>query len=115
MPDYLVLLEGTWLVKDVKSIDDATNITISEIGKRLNPKLKFVDFQVIKSNCPICGGGLDKILLVAGTALLGIEFKMKVFNAKDEKHATQIAKSVIGRTLKDTSLEVIDIEGPNIV
>jgi len=115
MPDYLVLLEGTWLVKDVKSIDDATNIAIFEIGKRLNPKLKFVDFQVGESNCPICKGGLDKILLVAGTALLGIEFKMKVFNAKDEKHSTQIAKSVIGRALKDSSLEVIDTEELNII
>ena len=113
MSDYLVLLEGTWLVKDVKSIDDAMSIAISEIGKRLNPKLKFVDFQISKGNCPICGGGLDKIILVAETALVGIEFGMKVFNANDEKHAAQIAKSVIGQVLRDTSLEVIDIDSLN--
>ena len=37
MPDYNVTLESAWIIKDVKSLDDAIGIAISEAGKRLNP------------------------------------------------------------------------------
>ena len=32
MPDYLVSLESAWFLKDVKSLDDAIGIAISEAG-----------------------------------------------------------------------------------
>lgn len=111
MSDYLVLLETAWLVRDVKSIDDAANIAISEIGKRLNPKLSFVEFEIGRVSCQACGETFEKIFLIAETALVGIIFEMKVFSANDEKHATQIAKSVIGSALKNASLKVINTEG----
>ncbi len=43
MSDYLVTLESAWVIKDVKSMDDAVSIAISEAGKRLNPSAKFVE------------------------------------------------------------------------
>ena len=42
MSDYLVTLESAWVIKDVKSMDDAVSIAISEAGKRLDPSAKFV-------------------------------------------------------------------------
>jgi hypothetical protein len=35
---------------------------------------------------------------------------MKVFDAESDEHASRIAKSVIGRTLRDVPLTVIDVE-----
>ena len=45
MPDYTVTIESAWLVRDVKSLDDAIGIAISEAGKRLNPAAKFVEVE----------------------------------------------------------------------
>ncbi|RQD85287.1 DUF555 domain-containing protein, partial [Methanosalsum natronophilum] len=38
MANYHVTLEAAWLVRDVKSADDAIGVAIAEAGKRLNPK-----------------------------------------------------------------------------
>ncbi|MDY6932041.1 MAG: DUF555 domain-containing protein [Halobacteriota archaeon] len=109
MGDFQVLLEGAWLVKDVISSDDAASIAISEIGKRLNPKLKYVDFEVGEKICPSCQDVRDKVIVAAETALVGILFKIKVFDANNEIHASQISKSVIGKALKDTPLKVLEV------
>ena len=109
MSNYLILLEGAWLVKDVDSIDDAASIAISEIGKRLNPKLKYIDFEVGKRVCPVCGDEVDNVILAAKTSLVEIIFKMKVYEAKNKKHASQISKSVIGKALKDIPLKVVEM------
>ena len=109
MGDFQVLLEGAWVVKDVVSSDDAASIAISEIGKRLNPKLKYVDFEVGKRICSSCNEERDNVIVAAETALVGILFKLKVFDANNEKHSSQIAKSVIGKALKDTPLKVLEV------
>jgi uncharacterized protein (UPF0212 family) len=36
--------------------------------------------------------------------------QMKVFRAESEEHATRIAKSVIGRALRDVPLKVLDVQ-----
>ncbi|MFZ3049447.1 MAG: DUF555 domain-containing protein, partial [Methanothrix sp.] len=46
MPNFNVLLEGAWLVRDVKTEDDAIGVAISEAGKRLNQrKMDFVEVE----------------------------------------------------------------------
>jgi uncharacterized protein (UPF0212 family) len=54
MPNYYVTLEAAWLVKDVKSVDDAIGIAIAETGKRLNPKLSKVEVAVGSGNIRQC-------------------------------------------------------------
>jgi uncharacterized protein (UPF0212 family) len=34
---------------------------------------------------------------------------MKIFNAESSEHAVRIAKSSLGRTLKDIPLEIVDV------
>ena len=47
MPNFNVLLEGAWLVRDVKTEDDAIGVAISEAGKRLyQRKMYFVELEV---------------------------------------------------------------------
>ena len=110
MPDYLVTLESAWVLKDVKSLDDAIGIAISEAGKRLNPAAKYVEVEAGMLTCPYCEQELSSAVVVADTALVGLVLEMKVFRAESKEHAERIAKSVIGKALRDIPLKLLDVE-----
>ena len=94
MPNFNVLLEGAWLVRDVKTEDDAIGVAISEAGKRLNQrKMDFVEVEMGQWDCPECKEPLAGVFLVASTALVALLFEIKIFNAESEEHAGRIAKS----------------------
>ncbi|HJK18740.1 MAG TPA: DUF555 domain-containing protein [Methanocorpusculum sp.] len=109
MPDYRVTLEAAWTVKDVARTQDAIGIAVSEAGKRLHPSAKFVDVDVMVMPCPYCGEGINSALVVARTGIVGLLLSMKVFNAEGEEHAERIAKSVIGRAVRDIPLATYSI------
>ena len=110
MPDYVVTLESAWIVKDARSLDDALGIAIAEAGKRLNPSAKFVEIETGLLPCPFCGKDLSAVLVVAGTALVGLLLRMQVFRAGSEEHAARIAKSVVGKALRDIPLSVLEVK-----
>lgn len=110
MANYIVTLEAAWLVKSVESVEDAMNIAISEVGKLLNPDLNFVEIEVGTTSCPACGEAFDSVFMAASTALVGILLEMKVYEAESEEHAARIAKSTIGKVLRNTPLNVVDVE-----
>jgi uncharacterized protein (UPF0212 family) len=110
MPDYTVLIESAWVIKDVHTLDDAIGIAISEAGKRLNPTAKYVEIEIGQIECPFCENDLNCGLIVADTALVGLQLEMKVFRAETPEHATRIAKSVIGKALRDIPLKVQDVQ-----
>ena len=109
MPNYLVVLQGAWIVRNVKTIKDAMNIAVAEAGKRLSPDLDFVEIDVGVTQCPKCNETLKSVFMVAGTALVGLIFEMKVFNAQSREHAARIAKYEIGRRLQRVPLEVLEV------
>jgi len=109
MPDYLVILQAAWIVKKAKSPEDAMNIAVAEAGKKLNPDLDFVKIDVGDTACPKCDTPLKSVFMVAGVALVGLIFEMKVFNAKSEDHAAKIAKYEIGKRMPKIPLEVIEV------
>jgi len=110
MSDYLVTLESAWVVKDVEGLDDAIGIAISEAGKRLNPSAKFVEIEIGQLKCPLCEDLLNNALVVANVGLVGLILEMKVFKAESEEHANRIAKSVIGKALRDIPLKVVEVK-----
>ncbi len=110
MSNYHVTLEAAWLVRDVKSADDAIGVAISESGKRLNPKLDYVEVDIGATFCPACEEQIDSVFLVANTAIVGLVLEMKVYDAESQEHAARIAKSVIGRALRDVPLDIVDVE-----
>ncbi|MCA1915276.1 DUF555 domain-containing protein [Methanospirillum hungatei] len=110
MPDYLVVLESAWMIRDADSVDDAISIAISEAGKRLNPTAKFVEVEAGILSCPYCEEELPCTLIVARTALVGVKMEMKVYKADSEEHARRIALSTIGKALRDIPLEIIEVE-----
>ncbi|HMA05801.1 MAG TPA: DUF555 domain-containing protein [Methanomicrobiales archaeon] len=109
MPDYMVTLESAWIVKDAGSVDDALGIAIAEAGKRLNPTAKFVEIETGLLPCPFCRKDLSSALVVAGTGLVGLLLQMKVFRAETAEHAARIARSVIGKALRDIPLSVLEV------
>ncbi|ADC64765.1 Protein of unknown function DUF555 [Ferroglobus placidus DSM 10642] len=109
MPDYIVVLQGAWIVRNAKSVKDAMNIAVAEAGKRLNPDLDFVEVDVGTTECPKCKQPLKSVFLVANTALVGLIFEMKVYNAQSKEHAARIAKYEIGKRLQRIPLEVIEV------
>jgi uncharacterized protein (UPF0212 family) len=110
MPNFNVFLEGAWFVKDVATGEDAIGIAISEAGKRLNPKLEFVGVDVGTMSCASCDEDFMSVYVVADTALVGLLFQMKVYEAESEEHASRIATSVIGKALRDVPLKIVEVE-----
>jgi uncharacterized protein (UPF0212 family) len=103
-------MESAWVIRDVKSLDDAIGIAISEAGKRLNPAAKFVEVEAGLLSCPFCDQDLSSAIVVADTALVGLSLEMKVFRAESSEHASRIAKSVIGKALRDVPLKILDVQ-----
>jgi uncharacterized protein (UPF0212 family) len=103
-------MEAAWLVRDVKTLDDAIGIAISEAGKRLNPAAKFVDVEEGYLTCPYCEETLSSAIVVADTALVGLVLEMKVFRAETKEHAERIAKSTIGKALRDIPLKLVEVQ-----
>ena len=110
MPNYNVFLEGAWIVKDVATGEDAIGIAISEAGKRLNPKLEYVGVDVGTMKCASCEESFMSVYVVADTALVGILFQMKVYEAESKEHAARIATSVIGKALRDVPLKLVSVD-----
>ncbi|MDI9645928.1 MAG: DUF555 domain-containing protein [Archaeoglobales archaeon] len=109
MPDYLVVLQAAWIVKNAKSVNDAMNIAVAEAGKKLSPDLNFVKIDVGDVECPKCGSALKSAFMVSNVALVGLVLEMKVFNAKSKEHAVRIAKLEIGKRMQRIPIEVLDI------
>ena len=110
MLDYRVTLEAAWIVKDVESVSDAIGIAVSEAGKRLQPSAKFVDVDVETIPCPYCSEEINTAIVAARTALIGLLLSMRVFSAENAEHAERIAKTVIGKALRDIPLATYHIE-----
>jgi hypothetical protein len=109
MPDYLVVLQAAWIVRNAKSVRDAMNIAVAEAGKRLNPDLDFVKIDVGDTACPKCDAPIKSVFMVAGMALVGLILEMKVFNAKSKEHAARIAKYELGKRMQRIPIEVVEV------
>lgn len=110
MTNFKVDLEAAWLVREVKTTEDAMAIALSEAGKRLNPKLDYVDVEIGTLNCASCNDQFMSVFMVADTALVGLTLQIKIYEAESKEHASRIAKSVIGRAFRDVPLKVIAAE-----
>lgn len=109
--NYLVVLEVPVVLRNVGTRDDAANIAISQVGKKLKRvNLEYVKIDIGASQCPMCSGLFSSAFVVGKMGLVGVYLTMKVFNAENEKHAENIAKSSIGRALKDVPLKTYDIQ-----
>jgi uncharacterized protein (UPF0212 family) len=110
MPDYVVTLESAWIVAMSNRLMMRSGLPISEAGKRLNPAAKFVEVEAGYLTCPYCEETLSSAIVVADTALVGLVLEMTVFRGESPEHAGRIAKSVIGKALRDVPLKILDVQ-----
>lgn len=106
--NYKINLEAALIVKDVKEEKDAIAVALSESGKKLNPKLKYVEVNIKESTCETCKKK-NEVLIIANTALVGLSLDIKIYNAESKEHASRIARSVIGKAFKNIPLKINDI------
>ncbi|MFP4633244.1 MAG: DUF555 domain-containing protein [Halobacteriales archaeon] len=107
--DYTVVLEGAWLVEDVETMDDALSVAVSEAGRSLNPDKDYVEVEVGLMGCPHCGDVFDCVTLVAGQALVGLEFEIDVYDVEGERHASRIGKKEVGEAMPGVPLDVVEV------
>ena len=108
--NYRVVMEAAWLVRDVETVDDAIGVAVSEAGGRLNDTgLSYVDVNVGVTGCPFCDEPFDSAFIAAETAIVGLMLEMDVFNAESEEHASRIATSEVGGSLRNVPLTVVDV------
>jgi hypothetical protein len=106
---YEVSFSLPWIVKQVESGQDAINIAVSEVGKRVtpaSPPIRNIDISVQEIRCGDCESTTDALLLVSKTALVGLLLTMEVQGATPEK-AERIARKEIGTRLEEIPLTTV--------
>jgi len=100
-----------WVFRGAKTGQDAINIAVSEVGKRVRltgNQVRTVDISVQRIGCNSCGIGSDALLLVSETALVGLFLEIEV-DAEDSETAEKIARREVGPHLHNTPLTSVDI------
>ena len=108
---YTVVFSVGWVVRGAETGQDAINIAVSEVGKRVGSPgepVHSVDISVQRIGCNSCGIGSDALLLVSETALVGLFLEVEV-DAEDSESAELIARREVGPQLHNTPLTSVDI------
>jgi uncharacterized protein (UPF0212 family) len=107
---YRVTFSIPWIVRWAESGQDAINVAVSEVGKRVTPTsdlIRNVDISVQEINCANCGTSNDAVQLVTDTALVGLVLTVEAHAIHREK-AEAVARREVGPHLPDISLTTID-------
>jgi uncharacterized protein (UPF0212 family) len=108
---YSVTFSMPWIVRGVETGQDAINIAVSEVGKRItsaSDRTKSCDINVQSVGCNDCNSKTDALLLVSKTALVGLLVTLEA-QAESMEDAEQIARREIGPHLEDTPLTSVDV------
>lgn len=97
-----------WVVRGAETPQDAINIAVSEVGKHISGvgrPIQRVDLAVQQLCCGGCPRADDAVLLVAGTALVGLELTAVV--EATPSTAETVAKRRLGPALPETPLTTV--------
>jgi len=98
-----------WIVRNVSGSQDAINIAVSEVGKRVseaNGRTRNIDIAVQTIGCSGCDESNEAILLVSETALVGLLVRVET-QGPDFETAENVARQEIGPHLPNTPLSTI--------
>ena len=109
--DYKVTLEVPIIVRDIKDGEDAIKVAMSSVIKKLKAsKLEYVKVEIGMSQCTKCGDYFESSFFVGDVSLVGVYLTLDIFSAENTKHAENIAKSVVGKALKDVPFKTFEIK-----
>ena len=100
-----------WIVRGADTGQDAINIAVSEVGKRISAasdRTRNRNIEVQSLGCNDCNSRTEALLLVSKTALVGLFVTLDV-QAKSAEEAERRARREIGPHLEDTPLTSVDV------
>jgi len=96
---YYVVLKCPVFLRNVESVEDACNIAVSEVSKKVP---KFVDIDVEEVVCS-CGSRGKRAFVVAGDAFVSVLLGVKVV-ADSERGAVRVARSIVRKAFEKTEV-----------
>jgi uncharacterized protein (UPF0212 family) len=103
---YEITLSVPWIVHNVESPQDAINIAVAELGKRVaktGGRIQNADIDVQSATCGSCGSEMTVATVVSGQALVGLLLTVDV-RAPSAGEATRVAQREIGPHVPKTPL-----------
>ena len=104
---FRVTLSIPWIVQEAQTGQDAINIAVSEAGKRVSesdaPLVHRCDITVQTLSCTSCGTPMEAVLVIAGTALVGLMLECTV-SARSPEDAKQMTRRELGAAFDGTPL-----------
>jgi len=100
-----------WIVRGAETAQDAINIAVSEVGKRISAasgRTRNCNIEVQSLGCNDCNSSTEALLLVSKTALVGLFVTLEV-QANSPEEAERRARREIGPHLEDTPLTSVDV------
>jgi uncharacterized protein (UPF0212 family) len=112
---YEVSFSVPWIVHGAPSGQDAINIAVSELGKRVsktNGSIRNADISVQSLGCSDCGTETEALLVVSGTALVGLLLTVEV-RAPSPETSEKIGRRQLGPHMPNTPLKTVQspVEG----
>jgi uncharacterized protein (UPF0212 family) len=108
---YRVTLSIPWLVRGVDSVQDAVNIAVSEVGRRVataeSTDVSPGEISVQTLSCANCGATTEAALVVAETALVGLALECTL-TARSPDGAETAVRRELGAEFEDVPLVPIE-------
>jgi uncharacterized protein (UPF0212 family) len=107
---YEVSFSVPWVVHGAPTAQDAINIAVSELGKRVTKAgntVRNTDISVQSLGCAACGTQTDAVFVVAGEALVGLILTLEV-RARSPEESGKIGRRELGPHVPDTPLHLIE-------
>ena len=108
---HSVTFSVPWIVRGADTGQDAINIAVSEVGKRIGAasnRTRNCNIEVQSLGCNDCDSRTEALLLVSKTALVGLFVTLEI-RAKSGEEAEGRIRREIGPHLEDTPLTLVDV------
>ena len=106
---YEVSFSVPWIVHGADTAQDAINIAVAELGKRVaeaDGPIRNADISVQSVPCNACGNEMDVATVVSGEALVGLLLTVEVQSRSPEKSGL-VGQRELGPLLPDTPLRLV--------
>jgi uncharacterized protein (UPF0212 family) len=104
---FEVQISVPWVVAGTTGVQNAINIAVSEVGKRVNQtSARYSEIVVQDVACPSCGYEYEAALSTVDFALVVLTV-MAQFPASSAEESSRVAKRELGVRMKDIPLTVL--------
>jgi uncharacterized protein (UPF0212 family) len=106
---YEVTFSVPWIVHNVTTPQDAINIAVAELGKRIagaGDAIRNANISVQSAPCGDCGNEMDVAVVVSGKALVGLLLTVEV-RARCPEQSGPVGQRELGPHVPNTPLKLV--------